>query len=714
MGSRQDSIFAAACKRPRFFAGFQGAAGLLISFTAMKDADVQKRMDWLAAEIERHNRLYYADAAPEISDRDFDRLVDELRELEKNHPALARDDSPTRRVGEAPSEEFASHTHRIPMMSLDNTYSIEELEAFIQRVRKGLGDPDNPKSKIQNPKSIEWVIEPKVDGVAITLIYEDGKFIRGATRGDGTTGDDITSNLRTIRNLPLKLSVHPRRLEVRGEVYMIRKGFEVINRERQKEGLPLFANPRNAAAGSLKQLDPRITARRPLAVIVYGIAEATGEKIQSHHEALELIEKAGLPGPAKFWKAGTDKEVIEAVGEIEKFRRKLPYDTDGAVVKLDSLAAQESLGVTSKSPRWAVAYKFESEKAETRLLDIQVQVGRTGTLTPVAHLEPVKVAGSTVARATLHNADEIERKDIRIGDTVIIEKAGEVIPAVIEVRKELRKGSEKKFKMPAHCPACGGDVSREEGEVALRCENLDCPAQLERRIQHFASRGAMDIEGMGEALAKQLVEGKLVRGVADLYDLKLQDLENLERMGEKSSANVLEALETSKQRDLWRLIFGLGIRHVGATAARTLAAHFGSIEKLAAAGAGDLESIHEIGPVMAASIADFFSKQENRRVLERLKKAGLTLEARNAKRGARKVKTAVAGRTFVLTGTLPSLKREEASEMILGAGGKVSSSVSKRTDYVLAGEEAGSKLEKAKQLGVRIIDEAQFRKLLES
>ena len=671
----------------------------------MKDADIQKRMDWLPARIERHNRLYYAEAAPEISDRDYDRLVEELLELEKKHPQLSLADSPTRRVGEARSLEFPPHMHRIPMMSLDNTYSIEELKKFLDRVRRGL---------MATPHSVEWIVEPKVDGVAITLIYENGKFVRGATRGDGATGDDITTNLRTIRNLPLKLSVQPRRLEVRGEVYMIRKGFEQINREREKEGLPLFANPRNAAAGSLKQLDSRITAKRPLAVILYAVAEAQGAKIGFHHEALELIREAGLPGPAKYWKAGSDDEVVKAVGEIDRFRETLPYDTDGAVVKLDSLAQQGALGATSKSPRWAAAYKFESEKADTKLLDIQVQVGRTGTLTPVAHLEPVRVAGSTVSRATLHNADEIERKDIRIGDVVIIEKAGEVIPAVIGVRKDRRKGGEKKFKMPARCPACGGEVSREEGEVAVRCENLDCPAQLERRIQHFASRGAMDIEGMGDALVKQLVDRKLVRGVADLYDLCLQDLENLERMGEKSAANVIEAVDASKKRDLWRLVFGLGIRHVGVTAARTLTSHFGSMEALSSASREELVSVHEIGDVMAESIVDFFSKRQNQQILARLKKAGLNFKADRRPPPADRRPPLIAGKTFVLTGTLPTLKREEAAEMILQAGGKVSSSVSKKTDYVLAGSEAGSKLDKARELGVRVINEGEFRKLLES
>ena len=670
----------------------------------MKDADIQKRMDWLATRIERHNRLYYAEAAPEISDRDYDRLVEELLGLEKQHPRLARADSPTRRVGEARSLEFPPHTHRIAMMSLDNTYSIEELRAFLQRVRKGLGDDANGA----------WVVEPKVDGVAITLIYENGKFACGATRGDGSTGDDITTNLRTIRNLPLKLAIEPRRLEVRGEVYMIRKGFEQINREREAAGLPLFANPRNAAAGSLKQLDPRITAKRPLAVILYAVAEAQGARIEYHHEAIELIRKSGLPGPAKYWKAGSDDEVTKAVGEIDRFRTTLPYDTDGAVIKLDSLAQQAALGATSKSPRWAVAYKFESEKANTRLLDIQIQVGRTGTLTPVAHLEPVRVAGSTVSRATLHNADEIERKDIRIGDVVIVEKAGEVIPAVVGVRKDRRTGREKKFRMPAKCPVCGGDISRVEDEVAARCENLDCPAQLERRIQHFASRGAMDIEGMGEVLVKQLVGHKLVRGFADLYDLRLQDLENLERMGEKSAANVVEALEASKKRDLWRLVFGLGIRHVGATAARTLAGHFGSMDALAGLTEGELEAIDEIGPVMARSIADFFSKKDNRRVLERLRKAGLNFSVQRIAYSVQGSPSQIKGKTFVLTGTLPVYTREEASELILQAGGKVSSSVSKKTDFVLAGSEAGSKMEKAKALGIQVIDESEFRKLLES
>ncbi|MBV9463378.1 MAG: NAD-dependent DNA ligase LigA [Verrucomicrobiae bacterium] len=664
-----------------------------------ESGSARRRIEELTEEVIKHNRLYYEEALPEVSDREYDRLLEELRELERKHPELARPDSPTRRVGGAPNREFAQVEHEVPMLSLENTYSAEELQEFLDRVKRGLGEEEPA-----------WVIEPKVDGVAVSLQYRDGVFVRGATRGDGTRGDDISANLRTIRSLPLELKKGPALLEVRGEVYMLRSGFEKLNKEREAEGLPVFANPRNSAAGSLKQLDSRITAKRPLGIVLYGVARLEGAGVRSQHEALERLEQWGLPGPAKFWKARADDQVFAAIEAVDAFRKTLPYDTDGAVVKLDQIEQQKKLGLTSKSPRWAVAYKFESEKAETRLLEIQVQVGRTGTLTPVAHLEPVFVAGSTVARATLHNADEIERKDIRIGDRVVIEKAGEVIPAVISVRKDLRTGREKKFRMPKECPICATPVSREEGEVAIRCENLSCPAQLERRIQHFASRGAMDIEGLGDALVKQLVARELVRDVADLYRLGLQDLESLERMAEKSAGNILAAIDESRSRDLWRLLFGLGIRHVGSTGARSLAAHFGSLDALAEAGADELLKVRDIGEVVADSIVDFFAKKANREVLERLRKAGVNFKA---EKRAPAEGSSLAGKTFVLTGTLPSMTREAATELIVAAGGKVSSSVSKKTHYVVAGSEAGSKLEKARQLGVEILDEPALRKLLE-
>ena len=658
-----------------------------------------ERIAALRSEIEEHDRRYYKEAAPTISDREYDRLYRELSDLEARFPQFVRPDSPTRRVGGEPLKAFSQITHRAPMLSLDNTYSEEEVGAFYRRIEKLL-----PNEKIP------VVIEPKVDGVAVSLLYEEGRLKYAATRGDGTTGDDITQNIRTIRTVPQQLKGDPPPLfEVRGEVFMTKEGFAKLNAERSEAGLPVFANPRNSAAGSLKQLDPAITARRPLGIILYGTGAIEGIELTHHSKLLPLLKKLGLPSSERWWPAESLAEILEAIHELEKIRHDFVYETDGAVVKVDAFSQRESLGMTAKSPRWAMAFKYEAERVETKLLDIRIQVGRTGVLTPVAVLEPVVVSGSTVARATLHNEDEIERKDIRIGDTVVIEKAGEVIPAVVSVRADLRDGSEKKFRMAAKCPVCGSKVVKDEGQVAIRCVNAQCPAQLKRRVEHFASRGAMDIEGLGEAMVEQLVSRGLVREVSDIYGLTREQLNGLERMGEKSVTNLVGAIDRSKKQPLWRLLFGLGILHVGVSAARALADHFPNLEALMEATPEELQRISDVGEVVGASIAQFFREPGNREMIAKLRRAGLRLTSEPKPSAA--ADSAIKDTTWVITGTL-SRPREEIAEEIIGRGGKVSGSVSKKTSYVLAGEEAGSKLEKAKKLGIKILGETDFRKLL--
>lgn len=668
----------------------------------MSDTSTQQRMRELAAEVRRHNELYYQQAQPEISDREYDALLAELQELERAHPEWAADDSPTLEIGEKPLAAFENVQHAVPMLSLANTYTKDELRAFDGRIRKWVGDA-----------ALSYVLEPKIDGVAVTLRYEDGQLVLGATRGDGRTGDDITRNIRTIGNIPdrLKGDQPPHILEVRGEVYMSKDGFVELNRQRQEAGLAVFANPRNAAAGSLKQLDSRIAAERPLFAVCYAIGEVDGVQFETHAELLEALEAFGLPVNPRFWTVGDVEELLNALDELESLRHEFPFEMDGGVVKVNERAWYEELGYTAKSPRWAVAYKYEPERAETTLRDITVQVGRTGILTPVAELEPVTVAGSTISRATLHNEDEIRRKDIRIGDRVWIEKAGEVIPAVVAVNKEMRTGTEKIVEMPDACPVCKGPVSRREGEVALRCENLQCPAQLKQWLRHFASRGAMDIEGLGEVLVDQLVDRELVSSPADLYSLTLEQVSGLERMGEKSAQNVLAGIEASKQRDLWRLVAGLGIRHVGVRSAQALAAHFGQLHALRDANQAALEAVPDIGPIVALSIKSFFESEPNRHLLDVLEAKGVNITADRSNQPS--ADGPFSGKTFVLTGTLSGMTRDEASERIRALGGAVTSSVSKKTDYVVAGEKAGSKLAKAEKLGVTMLDEAAFLILLE-
>lgn len=668
----------------------------------MAQSTASSRVLELRREIARHDRLYYEEAAPEITDREYDALLRELRDLEEAHPALCAPDSPTQRVSGRPLEGFRQVRHRVPMQSLDNTYSLEEAGAFLARVEKLL--PGIP---------LRWTIEPKVDGVALSLTYRGGVLELAATRGDGTTGDDVTQNIRTIRTIPLRLDGDvPELLEIRGEVYLPKKKFAAINAEREREGETPFANPRNAAAGSLKLLDPSVVAKRGLHAVFYGLGDVEGGAVpQTQAELLCWLEKAGLPVVPKFWEAVDARGVRDAVAALDKIRHDFAFETDGAVIKLDEFRRRAQAGSTSKAPRWAMAYKYEAERARTRLNDITVQVGRTGALTPVAELEPVQIAGSRVARATLHNEEEIARKDIRIGDWVLVEKAGEVIPAVVGVDTGARTGREMKFRMPDGCPSCGSKVFRDPDLTAVRCINPDCPAQIRRRLEHFAARAAMDIEGLGEAAIDQLVSAGLVAALPDIYSLEAPRVAALERMGEKSTANLLASIDGSKSRPLWRLLFGLGILHVGAAAARKLADRFHTLERIASATVGELQTTEDVGEVMAQSIHDFFRLPHNKKLVESLRHHGLNFGERDER--AAPVSQALAGQTWVITGTL-SRPRDEIAELIRRHGGTVSGSVSKKTSFVLAGEEAGSKLDKAKSLGVAVVDEAGLRRRLES
>jgi len=652
----------------------------------------------LVEQIRKLDRAYYEEAQPLVSDQEYDQLYRELLDLETTHPELSTADSPSQRVGGTPLPHFMSVAHSLPMQSLDNTYSATELEAFVDRIQKSL-----------EGEKLGFVIEPKIDGVAVSIRYEKGKFVQGLTRGDGQKGDDITANLRTIKNLPLVIKNHSPVLEVRGEVYYPSVAFEKLNQQREAAGEATFANPRNAAAGTLKQLDSRLVAKRPLSIVLYGPGELHGVECATQEEWLKLIKHAGLPVPEKFWTASTKADLLAAVEELDLARKKFPYATDGAVVKLNEWRLRNALGATSKAPRWAIAYKYSAEKAVTTLEGVTFQVGRTGVITPVAELKPVLLAGTTVARATLHNFEEIKRKDIRIGDHVNVEKAGEVIPAVLGAVVEARTGKEKSIEPPKACPACETQLGFEG--IFLRCPNPSCPAQTQRRIQHFAQRGAMDIDGMGESLVEQLVEAKLAKDPADLYDLKLDQLSDLERMAEKSARNVLDGIEASKKADLWRLIFGLGILHVGAGAARALAGHFGSLDAIEKATEEELCAVRDIGEVVAKSIVTWFEHENNRKLLHRLREAGVNMNAQQTT--VRVVAAQIAGKTFVLTGTLEK-PRDEVKEWIIARGGKVSGSVSKKTDYVVAGENAGSKLDDAQRLGVKILNERELAELAEN
>lgn len=676
----------------------------------MTKDEASQRHSQLAEEIRQHDHAYYVQAKPTISDRDYDKLYRELLDLETAHPELATADSPSYRVGGHVASSFAQVKHAVSMLSLDNTYSQEEVRSFVNRVQKLLPD-----------EKLEWVVEPKVDGIAISLRYENGIFTTGATRGDGTTGDDITSNLKTIRSIPLKLNraQHaslPQVFEARGEVYMTREGFAKLNVERAAAGEELYANPRNTAAGSLKQLDPKLVAKRPLDIVLYGtgmITAASQNLPATHVDMLQRLKQFGFKIAERYWVCGSAEELIAAIAELDQVRRNFNYETDGAVIKLNSYSQRERVGYTSKAPRWAMAYKYQAEQAATKLNAITIQVGRTGALTPVAELTPVFLAGSTISRATLHNEEELRRKDIRVGDTVIIEKAGEVIPAVVGVVKEQRTGTEQVFEFPKHCPECGSKVSRDsiggEEQVVWRCVNLDCPAQVRGRLEHWCSRGAMDIEGGGEVLVTQLVKSNLAGNVADLYKLTVEQVAGLERMGEKSARNFIDGLNASKTRDLWRMLFGLGILHVGTGSAKSLGRSFASLDDILAATEAQLVEADDVGEVIVKSIVQWRNEPHNRELIEQLRSAGLNFKSELYQ--AAPPQGPFTGKTFVLTGTLPTLKREEAAAKIEALGGKVSGSVSKKTDYVLAGDDAGSKLEKAQKLNVKIIDEAEFLKM---
>jgi DNA ligase (NAD+) len=661
----------------------------------MAPSKATKRHKELADKIRQLDRAYYQEAQPLVSDQEYDRLYHELLALELAFPILRTSDSPSQRVGGEPLAHFQSVAHALPMQSLDNTYSAEDLEGFVDRIQKSL-----------EGERLGFVIEPKIDGVAVSIRYEHGKFVQGLTRGDGQKGDDISANLRTIKNFPLEIKSKAEVLEVRGEVYYPSAAFEKLNRQREAAGEATFANPRNAAAGTLKQLDSRLVAKRPLAIVLYGPGELRGVTCATQRDWLELIAKAGLPVPEWHHYCETKADLLKAIETLDTARRKFAYATDGAVVKLDSWRLRGSLGATSKAPRWAIAYKYSAEKAVTTLEDVTFQVGRTGTITPVAELKPVLLAGTTVKRATLHNFEEIKRKDIRIGDHVTIEKAGEIIPAVLGAVTDVRTGKEKEIVPPEKCPVCE-TVLGFEG-IFLRCPNPSCPAQTQRRIHHFAQRGAMDIDGMGESLVEQLVNASLAKDPADLYQLTLEQLSGLERMAEKSAQNVLEGIAASKKADLWRLIFGLGILHVGAGSARALASHFGSLDALEKASEKELCDVRDVGPVVAGSLVAWFGREENRELLRRLRDAGINTTAQQVT--ARVTGTPVEGQTFVITGTL-SKPRDEFKERIIALGGKVSGSVSKKTNYLLAGENAGSKLDDAQRLGVTVLTEEQFEEL---
>ncbi|MBO2519737.1 NAD-dependent DNA ligase LigA [Limnochorda sp.] len=660
----------------------------------------RQRLEELRRLIEHHNYRYYVLDDPEITDAEYDQLMEELRELEAQYPEWVTPDSPTQRVGAPPAAGFTPVEHRIPLLSLDNAFDTEDLAAWEARITRMLGH-----------KPSGYVVELKIDGLAVALTYREGLLVRGATRGDGRTGEDVTANLKTIRAIPLRLR-RPVNLEVRGEVYMVRSAFEQLNQEREATGEPLFANPRNAAAGSVRQLDPSITARRPLSIFTYTVADVEGApRPATQWESLQLLRELGLRTNPHVRRCATLDEVVETITQWTDLRHQLDYETDGIVIKVDRLDEQAQLGATSHAPRWAIAYKFPAEQAVTRLLDIRVNVGRTGAVTPYAVLEPVRVAGSTVSRATLHNEDYIREKDIRIGDMVVIQKAGDVIPELVRVLPERRTGEERLFQMPDHCPVCGAKVYRPPGEAIARCMGSACPAQLVEGLIHFGSRNAMDIDGLGPAVIRQLVERGWVKDAADLYQLRAEELAQLERMGAKSAANLVAAIERSKGRGLERLLFALGIRLVGQRAAQTLAQHFGSMERLRQATREELLAVEDVGEKMAEAILQWFGEEQNRRLVDRLAAAGVVMTAASQAREGTPLPW--QGWTFVLTGTLEGWTRAEATKLIESLGGQVVGSVSRKTDYVVVGTDPGSKLEKARQLGRPVVDEATFRAMVE-
>lgn len=653
--------------------------------------DIEK----LREELKRHSYLYYVKDDPEITDYEYDMMMKKLIEEEERLGLPIPPDSPSVRVGGSAVSSFAKVEHEVPLLSLNDVFSFDELKEFDRRVKEDCPDAD-------------YDAEIKIDGLSVSLEYKDGLFYRGATRGDGIVGEDVTENLKTIGSIPLRLS-EPVTLTVRGEVYMPVKNFLSLNEKREEAGEPLFKNPRNAAAGSLRQLDPKITASRGLDILIFNLQKCDEKSFDTHLESLDWLEKLGFKVvPVRTY----CKNVDEAISEIEKIGRgdyHLKFDIDGAVIKVNSLKMREKLGFTAKAPRWAAAYKYPPERKETKLYDITVQVGRTGVLTPTAELDPVFIGGTTVSRATLHNIDFINSKDIRIGDTVILQKAGEIIPEIIGPVKEKRTGSEVPYSMPEFCPVCGAKVVREEGEAAVRCSSNECPAQLQRNIEHFVSRDAMDISGLGPAIIAQMLEKKLIASTADIYSLKKEDIVPLEKLGEKSADNLLSAIEKSKERDLSNLIYALGIRQVGSGAAKSLAAHFKTLDNLLNAEVSELSEVDDIGPVTAESIRDYFSEEHNKENIKKLVSSGLNTEYSD-----QGVSESLSGLTFVITGTLSGYSRSAAADEIEKRGGKVSGSVSKKTSFVLAGAEPGSKLDKANTLGIRVINEEEFNEMLRS
>ena len=675
-----------------------------------KAVSVAKQIEKLREEIRRHEELYYVLDSPQISDAEYDALLEKLQKLEQEHPDLVTPDSPTQRVGGRPAEGFAEVVHSRPMLSLDNSYNIEELRDFDQRCQR-----------LADGRKLEYVAEMKIDGLSLALHYENQILVRGVTRGDGRIGEEVTQNARTIRSVPLKLRAPGAKsdvsnlkseianVEVRGEVFIPRKVFERTNAEREEQGEPRFANARNAAAGTIRQLDSRSVAKRKLDMFAYDLLAGERKPFATHWDALNWLEAVGFKVSPERRLCSTIDEVIEFAGKVEAKRDDLDYEIDGLVVKVNSTALQDEFGTTNKAPRWAIAYKYAARQATTRVVSIAVQVGRTGALTPVANLEPVSLAGTTVARATLHNPDEVKRLGIKIGDWVLIEKGGDVIPKVLKVIVEKRTGEEKAFRMPRKCPVCGGEISRPEGEVVSRCVAADCPAQLKGRLLHFASRRAMRIEGLGESLVDQFLTSGKVHDAGDLYSLTLDDVASLERMAKKSASNLLAQIESSKQRDLANLIYALGLRHVGDRTATTLARQFGSLDALSKATVEELDDVPEIGLTVAQSVHDWFEDPGNIELCKRLAAAGVRTQM---EKSSEPTDESLAGKLFVLTGTLADFTRDEARAAIESRGGRVSSSVSKKTDYVVAGEEAGSKLDKATELGVSVVDEAAFKKML--
>jgi len=664
--------------------------------------EILKRAEKLRSLIEYHNRKYYDDAQPEITDFEYDRLYRELKDLEEQYSSLKTKDSPTQTLSETTGKHFKTVSHRVPMLSLDNTYSLDELREFDERVRKGLGE-----------EKYEYVCELKIDGVSIELIYEECELTHAITRGDGEKGDDVLANVKNIPGLPPRLKGKglPERLEIRGEVFFTREDFEAVNRDRENQGLPLFANPRNTAAGTLKTVDPKESAKKPLRILLYYVFSPAPLPFETQAESLEWLGSMGFPKDKHARQAKTIEQVHGYCEEYQAKRETIGFDCDGVVLKINRFDQREKLGTTAKIPRWAIAYKFPAQKAETLLREITLQVGRTGAVTPVAELEPVLLEGTTVSRATLHNEDEIQRKDLRIGDRVLVEKGGLVIPKVLQSFPEKRTGKEKKFKMPSDCPVCGSKLEREEGEAAWRCGNASCPAQVERVIEHFCSRDAMDIRGAGPAVVKQLLSEKLIQDYADLYTLTELQVAELERKAEKSAQNLIGQIDVSRKRTLGRLLFALGIRHVGVTGAEVLASRYKDVWAVAEASEEELSAIDGIGPVVSHSITAFFGHRSNQKVLQKLDKAGVNLK--RLKEEEPSGEQPFLGQTFVFTGELKGYSRKEAEDRVKKLGAKASGSVSKLTTYVVAGEAAGSKLKKAKEIGVQLLTEAEFEKIME-